>query len=119
MQNKRSLGAEKELLASEYLKEQGVFILANNFFFHGGELDLVARDGEYICFIEVKYRKSSSYGFPEEAVTAAKQRKILQGAKLYLYQNKYPADTPCRFDVISIYKDEITWIKDAFWAGGW
>ena len=119
MQNKRSLGAEKEELAEKYLKEQGTEIIAKNFYFHGGELDLVVKDGEYICFVEVKYRKSSSYGLPEEAVTISKQRKIIQGAKLYLYRNKYPADTPCRFDVISIFRNEITWIKDAFSNAGW
>ena len=119
MQNKRKLGTEKELLAADYLKEQGAEILATNFYFQGGELDLIVRDGEYICFIEVKYRKSSLFGFPEEAVTRSKQKKILQGAKLYLYRNRYPADTPCRFDVISIYQNEITWIKDAFSAAGW
>lgn len=116
MQNKRSLGKEKEELAEAYLSEQGAAVLAKNFYFRGGELDLVAKDGEYVCFIEVKYRKSMTYGFPEEAVTAAKQKKILQGARVFLYRNRYPEDTPCRFDVISVYKDEIRWIKNAFTA---
>lgn len=119
MQNKRSLGTEKEDLAAAYLTKQGAVILSRNVYFRGGELDLVARDGEYVCFIEVKYRRSASFGLPEEAVTLAKQKKIVRGAKLYLFQNHYPADTPCRFDVISIYKEEITWIKDAFRLGGW
>jgi len=114
MQNKRSLGTEKEELAITYLEEHGATILAKNFFFRGGELDLVAKDGEYVCFIEVKYRKSLSYGYPEEAVTLSKQKKIMQGAKVFLYQNHYSSDTPCRFDVISIYKENINWIKDAF-----
>ena len=114
MENKRSLGAEKEELAMEYLKEQGVKLLAKNFYFRGGELDLIVKDGEYVCFIEVKYRKSLSYGYPEEAVTLAKQKKILQGARFFLYQNHFPAETPCRFDVISIYKEEISWVKNAF-----
>ena len=72
MENKRSVGQEKEMLAVEYLKEQGADILAQNFYFRGGELDIVAKDGEYLCFIEVKYRKNTSYGAAEEAVTAAK-----------------------------------------------
>ena len=118
MLNKRSLGTEKEELAITYLREQGAAVLATNFYFHGGELDLIVKDGEYICFVEVKYRKTNVYGFPEEAVTKAKQKKIIQGARVFLYQNRYPSDTPCRFDVISIYKDEITWIKDAFYLGG-
>ncbi len=114
MQNKRSLGAEKEELVVLYLKEQGAEVLSKNFFFHGGELDMVAKDGEYLCFIEVKFRKSTRYGSPEEAVTLSKQKKIVQGARLYLYQNHYPEDTPCRFDVVSVYGEEIHWIKNAF-----
>ena len=117
MQNKRHLGTQKEELAADYLKEQDAVILAKNFYFHGGELDLVIKDGEYVCFVEVKYRRSRSYGAPEEAVTPAKQRKIVKGAKVFLYQNHYASDTPCRFDVISIYQDKITWIKDAFYLG--
>lgn len=116
MENKRELGSRKEELAAAFLSEQGAKVLDKNFYFHGGELDLVAKDGEYLCFIEVKYRKSDAFGYPEEAVTPSKQRKILKGASVYLYQKKYPADTPCRFDVISVYKEEITWIKDAFYA---
>ena len=118
MENKRKLGAEKEELAVAYLKEQGAELVARNFYFRGGELDLIIKDGEYLCFLEVKYRKSDRYGYPEEAVTPQKQRKILQGARLFLYQKHYPTDTPCRFDVISIYKEEITWIKDAFTMDG-
>ncbi|MBR6643727.1 MAG: YraN family protein [Lachnospiraceae bacterium] len=114
MQNKRRVGTEKEELAIAYLEEQGATILSRNFFFHGGEVDLIAWDGEYLCFIEVKYRKTLSFGYPEEAVTVTKQRKILKGARVFLHQNHYAVDTPCRFDVISIYKEEISWLKDAF-----
>lgn len=119
MLNKRSLGTEKEELAVRYLEEQGATVLAKNFYFRGGELDLVIKDGEYVCFVEVKYRKNMSYGTPEAAVTTAKQRKIILGARMFLYQNHYGSDTPCRFDVISIYQEEISWIKDAFYLGGW
>lgn len=114
MQNKRSLGLLKEELAAEYIISQGAKILTRNYYFRGGELDLIAKDGEYLCFIEVKYRKSSSFGFPEEAVTYAKQKKILTGARLYLYQNHMREDTPCRFDVVSVCGNEINWIKNAF-----
>lgn len=117
MENKRNLGTQKEELAASYLQEQGAEILAKNFYFHGGELDLVVKDGEYLCFVEVKYRKNTRYGYPEEAVTPAKQRKILQGARVFMYQKHLPMDTPCRFDVVSIYQEKITWIQNAFVAG--
>ena len=119
MQNKRRLGTEKEELAKNYITEQQAKVLAKNFYFRGGEIDLIAKDGEYVCFIEVKYRKSNKFGAPEEAVTLSKQRKILQGARVFLYQNRYPSDTPCRFDVISVYGDQITWMKDAFALNTW
>lgn len=119
MQNKRSLGTEKEELAVAYLKEQYAEILDRNFYFRGGEIDLIAKDGEYVCFIEVKYRKSDRFGTPEDAVTVSKQKKIIMGAKYYLYQKRYSQDTPCRFDVISISGQEIVWIKDAFALTGW
>ena len=115
MENKRSIGSEKECVAAEYLKEQGAEVLAQNFYFKGGELDLVARDGEYMCFIEVKYRTSNRHGMPEEAVTALKKKRMINGAKQYMYEKRIPFDTPCRFDIIAIYKEQIQWIKDAFW----
>ena len=119
MQNKRSLGSEKEQQALDYLTEHNVKILDKNYYFRGGEIDLIVQDGEYVCFIEVKYRKSNNFGAPEEAVTLSKQKKIIQGAKVYLYLNRYPTDTPCRFDVISVSGQEIKWIKDAFAVAGW
>ena len=114
MENKRSLGGKKEALAAEYLKGQGAEVLCQNFYFHGGELDIVAKHGEYLCFIEVKYRRNREFGYPEEAVTKRKQQKMVQGARRYLYQNQLSPDTACRFDVVSIYKGEILWIQDAF-----
>ena len=86
-----------------------------NFYFKGGELDLIAQEEEYLCFIEVKYRTDDRYGLPEEAITPLKMTRMRNGAKQYLYVKHLPFDTPCRFDVISVYGTEITWIKDAFW----
>ena len=114
MANNRGLGTKKEQLAADYLTSQGVVILEKNFYFRGGEIDLIGKDGEYICFIEVKYRTSTQYGLPEDAVTWAKQKKIILGSKRYLYQQKLSQDIPCRFDIVSIYRENITWIRNAF-----
>lgn len=116
MENKRKIGAQKELLAADYLQKQGVKIICRNYYFHGGEIDLVVKDREYLVFVEVKFRKNHSYGFPAEAVTKAKQKTLLRGARQYLYQNHLPSDTPCRFDVISMEGEDIVWIVDAFSA---
>ena len=114
MENKRKTGFRKETAAAEYLTAQGLKIIERNFYFPGGELDLIAKDGEWLCFIEVKYRTSDRFGTPEEAVTAAKQKKLILGARQYLCRRRIPADTPCRFDVVSILGEKITWIPDAF-----
>ena len=78
MENKRRLGLEKEKTAMEYLEKQGAIILEQNFYFKGGELDLIVLDGSYLCFVEVKYRKTRKYGYAEEAVTAQKQKKMIK-----------------------------------------
>ncbi len=114
--NKRRLGKEKEGLAAAYIEKNGGMIIDRNFFFHGGEIDLIAKDGEYLCFVEVKYRSGTSMGYPSEAVTKKKCQTIAQGAKNYLSYKSYPINTPCRFDIISILGDKIEWIKNAFMA---
>ncbi len=114
MENKRQVGFQKEHLAAEYLISQGVTILERNFYFHGGEIDLIGKDKEYLCFIEVKYRTSNQFGLPQDSITWTKQKKMISGAKKYLYQQRLAFHTPCRFDVVSIYQETITWIPNAF-----
>ena len=117
MENKRKLGSEKESVAAAYLEASGLQILDRNYYFPGGEIDIVAKDNEYLVFVEVKFRKNAAYGVPSEAVTKGKQKKLVYGAKYYIYEKHFPFHTPCRFDVISIEGDEITWIPNAFMAG--
>lgn len=98
-QNIAKLG---EKFAAEHLKTQGYQILAHNYRFQRGEIDLVARDGERIVFVEVKTRRSLKFGLPQAAVTLQKQRQISKIALAYL-QAQNLLDAPCRFDVIAIY----------------
>lgn len=114
MENRRTLGKQKEMLAAQFLKEQGYEILEENFYSHFGEIDLIARDDRYLVFVEVKYRKSAAGGYPSEAVNTGKQKRIYRTAEYYLYKKGIAADTPCRFDVVSIRENEITLIKNAF-----
>lgn len=97
-----------------FLESQGLRTMEQNYFSHGGEIDLIAMDAGTVCFIEVKYRATSAMGFPEEAVDAKKQRRLRNGARDYLCHHPEYAGAACRFDVISILGQEITWIKDAF-----
>lgn len=103
-----------EQLAGEYLKGKGYRILEINFYSRFGEIDIIAMDGDYLVFLEVKYRKSASAGYPAEAVGKEKQERIYRAAQYYLYKRGLPSDTPCRFDVAAIRGDEITLIKNAF-----
>lgn len=113
--NKRQLGAEKELLAAEYLKTRGFRILEKNFFCHQGEIDLIALSPEQeLVFVEVKYRTDSRNGFPEEAVNGKKQARLRKASQVYLYQHPCSMSLPCRYDVISILGEEIRQIENAF-----
>ena len=113
--NRRETGTQYEERAAEYLIAQNYQILVRNYRIRPGEIDIIARDGTVLVFIEVKYRKNDESGNPLEAVDIRKQRKIIKVARYYLYQKKY-GDVPCRFDVIGICGSHIEHIKDAFWA---
>jgi len=112
--NKRALGKSKEELATCFLVEKGYLILEQNYRTPKGELDLVAREGGYMVFIEVKYRSSVSFGFPEEAVDIKKQYKIRGAAQYYMVERHLPTHMPCRYDVVVILGDEINVIRNAF-----
>lgn len=112
--NNRIIGKKYEDVASDYLSCQGYEILERNYRSRSGEIDIIARDGDYIVFVEVKYRGNYSYGDPLEAVDLRKQQKIRHTAFTYLYKEKYAENTPVRFDVIGITDSLITLIKNAF-----
>ena len=114
MINKRTVGNDKEQLAAEFLKQQGYVICEKNFRCRSGEIDIVARDGRYLVFAEVKYRADGRKGEPEEAVTVHKQQTIRKVAQYYLLRYGVSEDTPCRFDVVGIRGEEIRVTKDAF-----
>ncbi len=115
----RSIGEEKEKLAIDFLQEKGYFIIESNFRVRQAEIDIVARDGNTIVFIEVKYRSSISKGHPLEAVDYKKQQKISRAALAYINRNKISLDnTSIRFDVIGILGKEITHIENAFYFRG-
>ena len=114
MKNRRKTGAEYERKTAEYLERLGWKILERNYRCRTGEIDLIARDGRTLVFVEVKYRKDTAMGYPEEAVGAGKQRQIRRMAAHYLYRKGLPEDVPCRFDVVAILGEEIRLIRDAF-----
>ena len=112
--NKRTIGKEKERLAAAYLMRAGLCILEMNFSCRLGEIDLICKDGKYLVFVEVKYRKSSKTGYPQESVSKNKRRKIILVSGYYRMLKHYGENIQMRFDVISILNDEIIWDKNAF-----
>jgi putative endonuclease len=109
-------GAAAEDLAAAYLERHGLAILARNYRCRGGEVDLVARDGATLVFVEVRYRRSAAFGGAAASVDARKQARILHAARHYLGARD---DVACRCDVLALDALEparIEWIKDAFGA---
>jgi putative endonuclease len=112
----RGRGKVGEEDAVRWLTGQGYSILDKNVVTHAGEIDLVARDGETLCFIEVKARGTAAFGPAIAAVGRAKQRRICRAAALYLAQRRLGG--ACRFDVLGLDAAEDGWtytlIRDAF-----
>lgn len=111
--NTRQSGIEGENVAVEYLKKMRYKILERNFSNWTGEIDVIAQDGEYIVFVEVKSRENTKYGMPVESITRQKVRKIIRTAESYLlYKSKQ--NSLCRFDVIEVLRGEVNHIKNAY-----
>ncbi|MBR4027293.1 MAG: YraN family protein [Lachnospiraceae bacterium] len=114
IQNKRQIGSVYEQKAVEFLKEQGQIILEVNYRNILGEIDIITRDKECLCFIEVKYRMNNHFGSPFEAVDIHKQKQIKKVAKYYLMQHGFNEWIPCRFDVIGFEGENLTYLQNAF-----
>jgi putative endonuclease len=98
-------------------------VLARSFRTRSGEIDLIARDGEVLVFIEVKARASLSWGRPSEAVGWRKRARLERAARLFLLRQDLHPEPPCRFDVVEVLaRPGEPWtfrhLEDAFRAGG-
>lgn len=110
--NSKKTGTAYEIIAANYLKEQGVQIIEMNYRLSQGEIDIIGKDKNVLVFIEVKYRKNASYGQPWEAILIKKQKRICYVAKQYVYSKGWKGQI--RFDVVSICGNEIHWFLNAF-----
>jgi len=97
-------GVAGEVLAARFLRDKGYRIMSSNYRSRFGEIDIIAQDGQYIVFVEVKARSENSFYMPREAVTEDKQEKILKTAALYI--RAYPSNLQPRFDVVEV------WVTD-------
>lgn len=99
--SKYDLGGRGEDLAAKRLKKLGWKILERQYRDPPGEIDLIAREGDTIVFVEVRSRSGTDAGSPEETISAAKERTLIRTAEKYLHRHKLD-DAPARFDVVSV-----------------
>lgn len=128
-----SRGAAGEVLAARFLHDKGYEILTANYACRFGEIDIIARDGRYIAFVEVKTRGETSLYMPREAVTAEKRKRLVKTALLFLQAHQEDVKAFCgaelqpRFDVVEVYTSsqcplearEINHIVGAYEAEEW
>lgn len=112
MPHARGVGREAEDLAAEHLLGLGFTLLTRRFACRGGELDLVALDGETLVFVEVRARKGGRFP-PEHSVSAAKRDRILRASRRYLAEYEGP-DRPVRYDLVAIDAAGIRHHRQAF-----
>ncbi|MFZ5988459.1 MAG: YraN family protein [Bacillota bacterium] len=121
--NKRATGTLGEEIALDFLMKNKYRILEKNFRYKRlGEIDIISRENDYICFIEVKTRSTVEYGYPREAVSIRKQENIRRLAQIYINKHNLH-DENIRFDIVEVYIEkkgdeikvrEVTVIKNAF-----
>ncbi|HEB59693.1 MAG TPA: YraN family protein [Gammaproteobacteria bacterium] len=115
-------GREAEDRALEFLRQQGMKLVARNFNSRYGEIDLIMQHREQgVIFVEVRYRHSHRWGSGAESVNGKKQAKLIRTALYFLQQNPRWQSMPARFDVIALGggTQQIDWISDAFSVSAW
>ena len=111
--NNREEGVKGEQLACEFLVSKGYKILQRNFLCKLGEIDIIAKQGVTLVFVEVKSRNSGKFGVGYDAITKTKMRKIVNAARYYISMRGL-YNTPARFDVVGVLRDKCEIIENAF-----
>ncbi len=99
--HRQKLGKQAEDLASRELAARGYQILQRRFRTRWGEIDIIARDGETLVFVEVRARAGEDYGSAEESITARKEWRMTRMAEAYLFDQRL-GEVDCRFDVVAV-----------------
>lgn len=113
--NNRETGNRHELQAVAFLTDRGYVILEKNYQRRTGEIDLIAKDGGYLVFVEVKFRSKERERRSGGSRRRKEKSRIAGAARYYLLTRGYGEETPCRFDVVAVLEDEVRLIQDAFW----
>ncbi len=118
---KTDAGTAIESAAIIWLRQHGLICLERNFRCKGGEIDLIARDGRTLVFVEVRLRNRDDFGSAAESVTLTKQRRVIHAAQYYLTTRDDHRNEDCRFDVLAAKHVEgiivWEWVQNAFYAG--
>ncbi len=118
MNNRRLKGGQWEKVAESFLNKRGLRTLARNYNSRFGEIDLIMMDRQTLVFTEVRYRSDNAHGSGAESVTLQKQKRITYAAQRFLQQHRHHASLSCRFDVVSIGREDgrilMNWIRNAF-----
>ncbi|MGA7104340.1 MAG: YraN family protein [Candidatus Deferrimicrobiaceae bacterium] len=101
-EERTSAGREAEESVCAYLRKRGMEIVERNFRARGGEIDLIARDGDVLAFVEVRFRTEDGHGLPEESVGPAKRKRIASAARAYLSTISPDSWREARFDVAAV-----------------
>ncbi|MDF2488122.1 MAG: hypothetical protein K0S77_744 [Pseudomonas sp.] len=114
-----SAGKAAEHQALDYLRGQGLQLLAQNWRCKGGELDLVMLDSDTVVFVEVRYRLHADFGGALGSIDGRKQKRLVLAATLFLQKEPRWAGYPCRFDVVALQGSHhagqpLQWLKNAF-----
>lgn len=113
---RKELGNLAEDIAAKYLAEQGLEIVARNYYVRNGEIDIVAFEGEMVVFVEVRSKSHDRYGTAEDTISLKKQRFLYRAAEQFLLKENM-SERICRFDVVAVSfanDTQIKWYKDAF-----
>lgn len=105
-------GDAAEQQAAQFLQQHGLDILTRNYRCRGGEIDLIAQDGDTLVFVEVRARRNAHYGGAAASITPRKQQRLLYAARHYLMH--LPTEPLCRFDAVLIDGDHLEWLQSAF-----
>ncbi|MDH5355711.1 MAG: YraN family protein [Gammaproteobacteria bacterium] len=120
MNTSKRKGLHYEEQAKSYLLKQGLVSLQQNYHSRFGEIDLIMLDGDMLCFIEVKFRRSTGFGGAANSISYLKQQKIIKTAQIFINQDRKHSRYAMRFDALMLQQTgediSIDWIQNAFYA---
>lgn len=112
--NKHDIGSFYEKKACDFLSSQGISVIGTNYRTRGGEIDIIAKDGEYLAFVEVKFRKNDDLGGAWYAIGNVKRKRIRETAAVFMREKGNCGCRYFRFDAVLITGEELEYIQNAW-----